>query len=408
MKNFFNPYSTALCFLLFFVTFFSMTTSYAENSTSTNYQTVVEQIQQLGDQLVTHYTPQDALTAMDGFSKLYFDHYEASGMELAVAAISPTINAKTESYFTQLIGSASNNVSQAALQQHWQALRLQLNADLNLLNNHTGNYFANAFTQAFSILLREGFEALLIVTALLTYLRRSDHQQKIKYIYRGVGLAVVASGITAYLFATIFKNLGSHREAIEGITMLFASAVMFYVSYWLFAKRESAKWQSFIKSKVNQALMSSSATALGLAAFLAVYREGAETILFYQALFINQQGQWLGILSGFISACFALFLLYFAMQRASFKIPYRLFFTCTSLFLYGMSFSFIGGGILELQQAGWINITPIHGLPPLPLLGIFPAWENMGAQLIFLIPTLSLLAWYTYRQKRVSRHEHRA
>lgn len=378
-----------------------MPPAYANDTNQSNdYQAVVTQINQLGNKLIAQYTPENGLIVIDGFSKLYFDHYEASGMELAVATVSPSINSKTEALFTQLIGAASSNVTNKELQKNWLKLSLQLNADLDLLKNNTANNFINAFLQAFSILLREGFEALLIITALLTYLRRSQHQNKENIIYYGVTFAVIASVITAYLFATIFKNLGSHREAMEGITMLFASAVMFYVSYWLFAKRESAKWQNFIKNKVNHALTSSSATALGLAAFLAVYREGAETILFYQALLIGNKGQTLGIISGFTAACFALLILYKAMQTASFKIPYRLFFTATAIFLYYMSFSFIGGGVLELQQAGWIDITPVSGFPQLSWLGIFPAWQNITAQFAFLIPTLGLLGWWYLRQQK--------
>ncbi len=385
-----------ICFVL---SIFFATTVYADNTKpSADYDVVVKQIHQLGDDLIAHYTPENGLAAMDGFSKLYFDHYEASGMELAVAAISSAINVKTENWFTQLIGGANTGVNKQELQKNWLKLQLQLNADLDLLKSNTGNNFLSAFLQAFSILLREGFEALLIITALLTYLRRSEHQSKEKIIYCGVGVAVIASAVTAYLFTTVFKNLGSHREAIEGLTMLFASAVMFYVSYWLFAKRESAKWQSFIKTQMNQALSSSSTIALGLTAFLAVYREGAETILFYQALFIGNKGQMWAIISGFGTACFALLILYKAMRTASFKIPYRLFFTATAIFLYYMSFSFIGLGILELQQAGWVDITPINHFPQLVWLGIFPAWQNISAQLLFLIPTIGLLVGWYVRQ----------
>lgn len=383
------------CLLLQLFLLFTTTTCFAGHTSRVDYQVVVTQIKQLGDDLISQYDPKNGVATMDGFSKLYFDHYEASGMELSVAAISPTINSKTEAYFTQLIGSANDGVTHKELQTIWTGLKIQLNADVDLLKNNTANHFAEAFFQSFSILLREGFEALLIITALLTFLRRSHHETKSKVVYYGVGMALIASIITAYCFATIFKNLGTHREAMEGIVMLSASAVMFYVSYWLLAKRESMKWQSFIKENVNKALNSSNMMALGLTAFLAVYREGAETILFYQALIIGSKGQTAGIVAGFSAACLALLLIYRVMQTASFKIPYRLFFTVTAIFLYYMSFSFIGSGILELQQAGWIEISPINGFPQIEWLGIFPAKENIGAQLLFLVPTLSILmGWY--------------
>lgn len=385
--------------LLTLVCAMGATSAAPANHSTSDYVSVVKQINQTGNELVAQYSPENSLAAMDGFSKLYFDQYEGSGMELAVAAISNAVNVKTENLFAQIMGAASASNDAQVLKKHWMKLQLQLDADLELLNSHTANNFMSAFLQAFSILLREGFEALLIVTALLTYLRRSEHQNKVKVIHYGVGAALIASAVTAFLFVTLFKNLGSQREAMEGLTMLFASAVMFYVSYWLFAKRESAKWQSFIKSQVSQALSSSNVFALGLAAFLAVYREGAETILFYQALLIGNKGQMLGIASGFGAACVALLLLYKAMQSASFKIPYRLFFTLTAIFLYYMSFAFIGLGVLELQQAGWVDITPVNYVPQIVWLGIFPGWQNISAQLAFLIPTLGLLGVWMFKQR---------
>src|SRR3990167_4171997 len=375
-------------FLITFIVFFPVVTQ-AENTV--DYQTVVAQISGLGDDLINQYQPQDGLATMDGFSKLYFDHYEGSGMEMAVAAISPAVNSKTEALFTQIIGSASQGAAASLLKADWAALKIRLHADLDLLQTNRATNFFQAFVQSFSILLREGFEALIIVTALLTYLRRSQNGNKSAVIYYGVGLALVASVVTAVLFATLFKNLGANRELIEGGTMLFAAAVMFYVSYWLISKRESVKWQRFIQNTMNQALANSNMFALGLAAFLAVYREGAETILFYQALLINSKGQLPGIMIGFAAAFFSLLLIYWAIQKASFKIPYRLFFTVTALFLYYMAFSFIGGGILELQETGWVDITPIQHFPQITWLGIFPAWQNVGAQLVFLVPTVAFL-----------------
>lgn len=386
-----------LCFFILLVGFISCcTASYTE--TPSHFDTVVKEIDQLGDQLIASYNPDDSLSTLDGFSDLYFKQYEGKGMELAVMTISPTVNKQTEALFTQLIGAASQGVQKEKLNDVWNALKKQLNADLQLLESNKASSFWEAFLQSFTILLREGFEALLIVTALLAYLRRSNHTDKSRVIYYGVGFAFIASVITAILFTTLFKTAGANREAMEGITMLIAAVVLFYVSYWLFAKRESEKWQQYIKQKMNKALTTGSMFALGLAAFLAVYREGAETILFYQALIIGNKQQLLAIFAGFAVATFALLLIYRAMQTASVKIPFRLFFTLTAIFLYYMAFYFIGGAILELQQAGWVDITPINGFPQITWLGIFPTWQNVLAQLTFLIPTLGfLLIWQVKR-----------
>lgn len=385
------------CFFILLIGFMSCCSfSYAD--TTPNFENVVKEINHIGDELIASYNPDESLSTLDGFSDLYFKQYEGKGMELAVMTISPTVNKETEALFTQLIGAASQGVQKEKLNAAWDALKKQLNADLELLKSNKPSSFWEAFLQSFTILLREGFEALLIVTALLAYLRRSNHADKSRVIYYGVGFAFIASIITAVLFTTIFKTAGSNREAMEGVTMLIAAAVLFYVSYWLFAKRESEKWQQYIKHKMNKALTTGSMFALGLAAFLAVYREGAETILFYQALIIGNKQQLLAISSGFVAALFTLALIYRAMQTASFKIPFRLFFTITAIFLYYMAFYFIGGAILELQQAGWVNITPINGFPQIPWLGIFPTWQNILAQMIFLVPTLGFLViWYVKR-----------
>ncbi|OGT60955.1 MAG: hypothetical protein A3E85_03305 [Gammaproteobacteria bacterium RIFCSPHIGHO2_12_FULL_45_12] len=366
----------------------------------TRYQAVVENMQKLGDELVAQYQPKEGLSTMEGFTALYFDHYEGSGMELSVAALSPTINIKTEAFFTRLINASSNGIRPDQLQITWAALKSQLTTDLALLNSHASQHFSQVFIKSFTILFREGVEALIIVTALLAYLRRSEHAHKTNIIYYGVGLALLASVVTAVAFITLFKNLGANREAIEGITMLTASAVMFYVSFWLLSKRDALKWQGFIKNKMTQALTSSSMFALGLTAFLAVYREGAETILFYQALLIDSKDQLIGVVAGFGAACLALTVIYGAMQRASVKIPYRLFFTLTALLLYVMSFSFVGGAILDLQEAGWINITPIPHFPQIEWLGLFPAWQNVGAQLLFVVPSVVILGVWYIRQCR--------
>lgn len=377
-------------FLLFIGLLAMCSMSYAQP----DFARVVKDIDQIGDHLISTYQPTDSLATMDGFSDLYFNYYEGKGMEVAVTTLSPSTNKQTEAFFTQLIGSASQGIPSEELKSIWLDLKTQLNNDLTLLQQHSASHFWEAFIQSFTILLREGFEALLIVTALLTYLRRSNHADKTRVIYYGMGFAFLASVVTAILFATVLKTAGSNREAMEGITMLIAAGVLFYVSYWLFAKRESEKWQQFIKEKMSRALSSGSLFALGLAAFLAVYREGAETILFYQALIIGNKQQTLAIILGFTAACFALLLIYRAMQSASFKIPFRLFFTLTAIFLYYMAFYFIGGGVLELQTAGWIASSPIQGFPQISWLGMFPTWQNVLAQMAFLIPTLGILfAW---------------
>ena len=314
-------------------------------------------------------------------------------------AISPQMNIQTESLFTRLIGLAGSNASKTDMQTTWEQLKNKLMSDATLLTSTTATTFSEVLVQAFMILLREGFEAMLVITALITYLRRAGHPDKTPVIYYGIGAALGASAITAVLFNTLFNGMGAHREAMEGIIMLIASGVLFYVSYWLFSKREASRWQSYIKNKMDKALTTGSLFALGLTAFLAVYREGAETILFYQALASHTQEQHLALILGIMMASATLLVLFWAMQKASVHIPYAWFFTITAIFLYYMAFFFIGGAMLELQEAGWIGISPILWMPSLSWLGIYPTWQSIDAQLLFLLPSLGALVWYACRAR---------
>ncbi len=151
----------------------------------------------------------------------------------------------------------------------------------------TSRPHVNLFVQSFVILLREGFEAILLVGALMTFLAKMGAAHRKRDIHIGVGAAAAASLLTAFALETIFHLTSAKREALEGLTMALATVVLFYVSYWLLSKMEVAKWNHFVKSKVQDALTSGSGLALASAAFLAVYREGFETVLFYKALFVT-------------------------------------------------------------------------------------------------------------------------
>ncbi|HKN64784.1 MAG TPA: c-type cytochrome, partial [Gemmatimonadaceae bacterium] len=142
-----------------------------------------------------------------------------------------------------------------------------------------------AFVQSFLIILREGFEAILVIGAVVAFLLKTGHRERLRAIWTGVALGLLASAVTAVVLKTVLGAMPASREIIEGLTLLVAVAVLFSVSYWLISRVEAAKWQQFIREKVTNALEHGGGKALAFVAFLAVYREGAETALFYQALF---------------------------------------------------------------------------------------------------------------------------
>jgi high-affinity iron transporter len=200
----------------------------------------------------------------------------------------------------------------------------------------------------------------------------------------GIILALALSGVTAVVLSTVLRAIHASREIIEGATLLVAVCVLFSVSYWLISRVEAAKWQQFIRQKVNAALEHGGGRALTFVAFLAVYREGAETALFYQALF-NEGSHVAGpITLGIVAGFAALAVIFTLFYKFGVKIPLRPFFTVTSVLLYYMAFVFIGKGVRELQEGNVMPISAIRGLPAIEALGFYPTWQTILAQLILL------------------------
>jgi len=242
-----------------------------------------------------------------------------------------------------------------------------------------------AFWQSFLIILREGFEAILVIGAVVAFLLKTGHRERLRSIWTGVGLAVVASAVTAIILKTLLSAVPATREFIEGATLLVAVAVLFSVSYWLISKVEAAKWQQFIREKVNNALEQGGGRALAFVAFLAVYREGAETALFYQALFNEGPHVALPITLGILVGFAALAVIFTLFYRFGVRIPLRPFFSVTSVLLYYMAFVFMGKGIRELQEGDIIPLSAIRGFPHVEWLGLYPSWEGVLAQLALLL-----------------------
>ena len=387
---------TARAFLFALLSLFAAT-GFAADGKQVDYDRVVAEIAERGDAAVAAYTPETGLDTADTFSALYFDVFEGSGMEMAVGMADPDRKGELESQFGTVIGHASRGAPKAQVTAAWQTLRANLRAVAASQGAAATGFWA-LLVQAFLILLREGFEAILVVTALAAYLRRSGAGDKMPVLYHGVGWALVASAATAYALTVVFDVSGAAQEALEGITMLVAAGVLFYVSYWLFAKREAARWQAYVQGKIDRALSSGSLFTLGFAAFLAVYREGAETVLFYQALAGQADGRLGPLVAGFIGAAIALGGVFWAMRSASLRLPIGLFFGVTAALLYYLAISFAGTGVLELQEAGWVSVTPLAGVPRIGWLGLHPTAESVAAQAVLLVPLVAVLVWLGVRR----------
>jgi high-affinity iron transporter len=275
--------------------------------------------------------------------------------------------------------------------------RTRLTAGLHRVDGLLGEALSpvNLFIQSFVIMLREGLEAILIVGALMTFLAKMGAADRRRHVNAGVLVAIVASLLTALALETVFHFSPAHQEALEGLTMVAATAVLFYVSYWLLSKMEVVKWNHFVKSKVHDAVSSGSALALASAAFLAVYREGFETVLFYKALIISA-GPTAGvtpIAGGMLLGALLLVGIYIAVNRFGVRLPLKPFFAVTSAFLYYMAFVFAGAGIAELQEGGFVSMTPVSWAPRIPALGIHPTAETLAAQGVLIALALVALVW---------------
>jgi high-affinity iron transporter len=191
--------------------------------------------------------------------------------------------------------------------------------------------------------------------------------------------------VTAIVLKTLLAAMPASREFIEGATLLLAVAVLFSVSYWLISKVEAAKWQQFIKEKVSTALDHGGGRALAFVAFLAVYREGAETALFYQALFNEGPHVALPLSLGIAAGGAVLAVIFTLFYRFGVRIPLRPFFTVTSVLLYYMAFVFTGKGIRELQEGNIIPLSAIRGFPHIEALGIYPSWQGVLSQFVLLL-----------------------
>lgn len=252
------------------------------------------------------------------------------------------------------------------------------------------------FAGSFGIILREGLEAILIVGAIVAYLIKSGNKQGIIPVYIGAAFAVVCSFGMAFLIDYLKRinpeNVMS-QEIIEGVAALLAVAVLFYVSNWMVSKAESAAWSQYIEGKVSSSASRGSMFTLGFTAWLAVFREGDEVILFYQPLMQESYANmvWLGLSVG----CVALVIVFLAIRILSIRLPLKPFFLGTSILMAVMSICFLGSGIKELIEGGVINASyhdwfPITDL--LDIFGIYPLYETLIPQFILLVITVVTFA----------------
>lgn len=348
------------------------------------------------------YTSGDGKAAKEQVDVAYFGYYEKLGFEKTVMAhISGDRAAEVEYQFSfvkkAITAGASNNEVRASLDKLVGLLR----EDANKLDGKKESAIG-VLLASLVIITREGFEAIIIVGAIIAYLIKSGNKQKTSAVYWGSLIALAASVLMAVILNGLSGLNGANQEIIEGVTMLVAVAVLFYVSNWMVSKAEAAVWTNYIEGKVQSSITKGSLFSLAFAAFLAVFREGAETILFYKALlagtktYINMV--WLGLGIG----CVGLVIIYMLIRFMSIKLPLKPFFLGTSILMFILSISFVGSGIKELQEGNVVGVTSIPGISSFDLLGIYPTLETLIPQILLLALTIATFMFQIRKWRKAS------
>jgi high-affinity iron transporter len=247
-----------------------------------------------------------------------------------------------------------------------------------------------SFIGSFVILAREGLEAILVLAAMIAFLRKAERPEGLPWVHAGWILALVL-GVATWLVATYLIDIsGASREKTEGITALLASMILLSVGLWLHNKSYSHRWQLYVSQKMKGALRGGRLWGLTLLAFVAVYREVFETVLFYRALW--GQGAHGPIVFGFLAAAVALVFIAWAIFHYSMKLPIKQFFAWSSALIVVLAVIFTGKGVAALQEAGSI---PIHTVDfvTIPMLGIYPTMQVLMMQFAVLALVLGGFGW---------------
>ncbi|WP_232080933.1 cytochrome c/FTR1 family iron permease [Variovorax sp. SRS16] len=239
-----------------------------------------------------------------------------------------------------------------------------------------------AFIGALTILLREGLEALLVIVAMLAFLKKAQRQDVLVYVHAGWVVALAAGGVTWVVATYLVGISGASRELTEGFSSLFAAVVLLGVGMWMHQKSVAGRWQVYLKEKLSAALDRRAAWFLFSLAFVAVYREVFETVLFYAALWTEGNG-W-PLLAGLATGMALLAILAVVLLRTSARLPIGQFFAASSLLVAVLAVVLAGKGIAALQEAGLLHTSPIP-IPRIDVLGVYPSWQTLLAQLAVLL-----------------------
>ena len=270
----------------------------------------------------------------------------------------------------------------------------------------------SASGQAFLVLIREGLEALLVVAAIIAYLVKSDNKRFVKWIYLGVLVGLLGAALVAVIFVLAFGGSGPIQEIMEGICALIAMGMLLWTSNWMLNKSSVEAWNRYIRTKTESAVADAAADAkadkvtfgtvvsLAMLSFLAVFREGAETVIFYESIYTmsrDSHGMWVGG----IAAAVVLVGIFLLFRFTSVKIPIGPFFLVTSILMSVLVVVFAGGGVHSLIEGDLLPAIYLDGVPTNDWIGLYPYAECLVAQAIAAVAVIALFVVGFVKQRKL-------
>ena len=396
--------------LIFFVFLFSVSAKEKEDLSS--WTKIVEKMEIHLNNAYELYTQGKTREAYDEVNAAYFRYYESKGMEkITMSYLSGARKTAVENAFYEYRKNVKSDKDSEMIKAHKDALIAMLYHDaveLDGTSNDKGGSGKSAavatFISCFVLILREGLEAILVIAAIIAYLVKTGKKKYISSVYIGALAGILVSIILAFLFGLLAgAQSGIAQEIFEGIGMFVAVIVLFYVSNWMISKSETEAWERYIQKKVESSVSTGNKWVLVFAAFIAVAREGAELILFFQGVPVQGASGQRAMILAIVLSVVILAGVFLAFRFLSVKLPLKPFFTVTSILMYILCFSFTGKGVSELQAAGVVEKTIIPWMQSFELdfLGIYATYESLIPQIIVLITIIVFSSLYVKKNKKI-------
>ena len=339
----------------------------------------------------------------------YLDSYES--IEIPLRPIDPDFTLDMEIKFAELRNLIQAHTPYEQVEAKIVEIRRGLDESERLVSG-TGIVAPTiAFSTSFSIIFREGLESALIIGAILTYLEASRNNRFKKHVYYGIVIAIGATAVTWFIAEFIIDISGASRELIEAIAGVSAVAVLFWVSFWVLNKIETKRWIEFVKAKVWKATTTGSIMVFVLLSFFTVYREGFETVLFYQAMLSFAKYMEWYVVAGLVLGLGVIVATTIVVRKLGRRLPLKVLFALTMGIGAYMSIAFMGNAIREFQEVGYISTTHLIGTVPrldinlATMTGIHPTVETIVAQIallaVYVVGSLYILIIQPRRQRLI-------